>query len=300
MLLLCAFRLLLLSATASATCYFRNGTAVADTSYQPCQSSGHSMCCATNRVTYLNDCLSDGLCLEVSTGRFFRESCSDATWASPNCLANICADASNGGYTDSDAPLTYCATDNTYCCGYSENSSTCCSSSSRFSVAAIAGSSSVSSTSSRTSLTSTATTSTTTGTLTSSSSTTSSTHTSSTGSASSKSNNSSDGTKVGIGIGVGLGLAGAIAITAIFFFVRRLRKRRAIIGPTTAANDLQQGQTLNGQMFKAELHATAADTNAARYHRLPGNGLADHSQVYEMPVREPLTPELPFQPSRIP
>lgn len=86
-------------ARGTGTCYYPNGTAVTDGSFQPCRNTQYSMCCATaQRPAYTTDtCLDNGLCLnpcDISTnecgsasgGTYWRESCSDPTWASPFCF----------------------------------------------------------------------------------------------------------------------------------------------------------------------------------------------------------------------
>lgn len=86
-------------AGGTGTCYYPNGTAVVDGSFQPCRNTQYSMCCATaQRPAYTTDtCLDNGLCLNpcdiatnecgsASGGTYWRESCSDPTWASPFCF----------------------------------------------------------------------------------------------------------------------------------------------------------------------------------------------------------------------
>ena len=79
---------------ASANCYLPNGTDrnvianATEDNYQPCSNDGFSMCC---RLWPLGDqtvdvCRSNGLCYNPGVGIIWRESCTDQTWKSPNCL----------------------------------------------------------------------------------------------------------------------------------------------------------------------------------------------------------------------
>ncbi|KAH6680644.1 hypothetical protein B0J14DRAFT_579054 [Halenospora varia] len=111
-------------ATASAaTCYHPDGS-VAPPAYQPCHSTGVSMCCATNRTQYVNSCRDDGLCLQQDSGVIWRESCTDRTWKSLECL-HLCSSGSKptiDSHID-DVAITACP-DGSYCCGYSNTA--CC------------------------------------------------------------------------------------------------------------------------------------------------------------------------------
>ena len=77
------------SSTTSAPtsgCYRPGGSSVG-TDYQPCNSGGASMCCATNRVGVdKNTCRPDNLCYDLTTQLIWRESCTDVTWKDPACL----------------------------------------------------------------------------------------------------------------------------------------------------------------------------------------------------------------------
>lgn len=66
-----------------ATCYFPNGEIRIDETYQPCNpNQEYSMCCRTD----YNECRSDGLCLDLTSSRIWRESCTDPTWNSSSCV----------------------------------------------------------------------------------------------------------------------------------------------------------------------------------------------------------------------
>ena len=75
---------------ASAACFYPNGTQ-AGKEQQPCNDSGHSMCCLLNPDSSQNAdvCTSDGLCIPSYNGYLFRDTCTDKTWKDPGCL-NIC------------------------------------------------------------------------------------------------------------------------------------------------------------------------------------------------------------------
>ncbi|KAF3044597.1 hypothetical protein E8E12_001193 [Didymella heteroderae] len=149
--------LIVLSTTpafVASSCYSRNGTLITDIAYQPCSSSGESACCGTNHdgaghSNVANDvCESNGLCqnYEAFDGTnegvklWWRQGCTDPTWSSPNCLANVCATAE---YEDDNAPVYSCGNGN-WACG----SKSYCSTSSRlFTLAATVGKEVVTSTS---------------------------------------------------------------------------------------------------------------------------------------------------------
>lgn len=81
----CSLILLLLTPHASADCFYPNGTSRngnitgAAAPYKPC-FSGVSMCCST----VFDTCERDGLCSDGTN--LWRESCTDPTWQSPNCV----------------------------------------------------------------------------------------------------------------------------------------------------------------------------------------------------------------------
>ncbi len=73
----------------SANCYNRNGTDRNGPTgvgvYKPCNlNTEHSMCCAIT-----DHCRPDGLCTDSAGATLWRESCTDQSWKSPNCV-NLC------------------------------------------------------------------------------------------------------------------------------------------------------------------------------------------------------------------
>lgn len=89
---------LLLSAIVRATCYNPDGSEVTNPAFQPCNQvvGKFSMCCGTNwtgGVVMPDTCQENGLCLNSfdNAPLYWRGSCTDPTWKSPNCLANLCA-----------------------------------------------------------------------------------------------------------------------------------------------------------------------------------------------------------------
>ncbi|KAF4823225.1 hypothetical protein CGCSCA5_v001816 [Colletotrichum siamense] len=113
------------------TCFVPNGTNRNDINdshfdtYEPCVSSGHSMCC---NVKGGDSCKANGLCWNNVYSKFWRESCTDPTWESPKCLQLCISDdyQSDGvGATGTDMTVTECA-DKSYCCGDDQNAKDCC------------------------------------------------------------------------------------------------------------------------------------------------------------------------------
>lgn len=87
---------------AASTCFYPDGS-LASNAYQPCNQVAHSvsMCCGTNRPDKTADeCLSNGLCFNPcgvdgfcggqDKGQYWRESCTDQSWNSPQCLKSLC------------------------------------------------------------------------------------------------------------------------------------------------------------------------------------------------------------------
>ncbi|TAQ91382.1 hypothetical protein B7494_g318 [Chlorociboria aeruginascens] len=116
------------------TCYAPNGTAVNNDDFQPCIDivTIDSMCCATNRATNQDTCQTNGLCLNLESGNYLRDFCTDPTWSSPNCLPQTTCN-----YPDLEADtgwitMTQCP-DGTWCCGV--DNSTCCESKAGFELA---------------------------------------------------------------------------------------------------------------------------------------------------------------------
>jgi hypothetical protein len=104
---------LILAASAAqqlASCFNPDGSVVPlSRGYQPCISTQNvdSMCCLLN-ITLLDsgndeiqlemsECLTNGMCVKVPAAPgdvgYYRRSCTDKTWKSPNCL-KACTDIS--------------------------------------------------------------------------------------------------------------------------------------------------------------------------------------------------------------
>jgi hypothetical protein len=86
-----------------ATCYNPNGSAITNPAFQPCNQvvGTISMCCGTNWTNGIvepDTCEPNGLCLNSYEGAplYWRGSCTDPTWKSPNCLSNLCTEYSVG------------------------------------------------------------------------------------------------------------------------------------------------------------------------------------------------------------
>ena len=79
--------LLLARSILAANCYHPDGQMFTYEGYAPCKPTipgGASMCCATNRVNFPDECSPDGLCR--NGGDIYRDDCTDPTWKSPGCL----------------------------------------------------------------------------------------------------------------------------------------------------------------------------------------------------------------------
>jgi hypothetical protein len=92
------FACVLLPAIVQATCYNPDGSEITNPAFQPCNQvvGKFSMCCGTNwtgGVVMPDTCQENGLCLNSfeNAPLYWRGSCNDPTWKSPNCLANLCA-----------------------------------------------------------------------------------------------------------------------------------------------------------------------------------------------------------------
>lgn len=92
------FTCFLLPAVVRATCYNPDGSEITNPAFQPCNQvvGKFSMCCGTNwtgGVVMPDTCQENGLCLNSFENEplYWRGSCTDPTWKSPNCLANLCA-----------------------------------------------------------------------------------------------------------------------------------------------------------------------------------------------------------------
>jgi hypothetical protein len=269
--------LLFLLPLVAATCYYPNGTAVDDPSFQPCAatSGAVSMCCATNRASQADECLANGLCHNpcVSAdlcggstgGKYWRESCTDSSWESEFCLNQLCTDPSEGGGKANDnVVVSQCSTDGSWCCGHM-TSEICCRINNRVSLAATVGipSSSMSS----------ATSNPTSGQARGTSTTSISTNSAISGSSSPTPTviPSSNGQKTGIGVGVGVGVTIVAAIIAFFLWWRRRRRGEP---PCTdqVSHEEYHGHVNQNGFVKAELD-TVHEINQ---HRLVRAELAGH------------------------
>lgn len=235
------------STPATATCYFPNRTAQLSPEYQPCGSGSpadaFTMCCANNRTNgNPNDtCEKNGMChyVDLANGanQTWRESCTDPTWKSPNCVkfcldgvgkvhpVPLCEPGSKikktqlilffrGGdelgrpRSETDAQVTDCG-DGTFCCGADQQG--CCGRHQGvFLVNGTAASSLPSSTST-------------------SASSTSPTTTTPIPAVDVKNAQSSTQPSAKVGIGVGVGVGGAVALAGLvvgIYFRRKKRKGR--------------------------------------------------------------------------
>lgn len=74
-------------ALLAVNCYRPDSSLITDPAYTPWNRAAAdtgSMCCALNRSSYPDQCLSNGLC--GGGGNVFRDSYTDPTWKSPLCL----------------------------------------------------------------------------------------------------------------------------------------------------------------------------------------------------------------------
>lgn len=76
-----------------AACFLPNGTdrnslrGASPGDYLPCDATAEvSMCCALGRAKDPDSCLPGGLCKSEDDEVFWRESCTDKTWKSPECI----------------------------------------------------------------------------------------------------------------------------------------------------------------------------------------------------------------------
>lgn len=88
--------LLLFPVLIDATCYNVDGTTTGlDNSFKPCNSSAEvSTCCATNKGSNADVCLTSGLCYtqgEGYSGMIYMNGCTDKTGKSDSC-AHFCPD----------------------------------------------------------------------------------------------------------------------------------------------------------------------------------------------------------------
>jgi len=74
---------------SQAQCYYPNGTLNPSSEYSLCNTGTTQMCCAQNRQNP-DSCSKSGICFggtnDDGSRALWRESCTDPTWKSPNCL----------------------------------------------------------------------------------------------------------------------------------------------------------------------------------------------------------------------
>lgn len=87
--------LLLLPTALCATCYTVDGEAYADSSFVACDSSGeYSACCASNKGSRSDICMSSGLCYAQDgkyRGFIYMNGCTDSSGVSDDC-PHFCPD----------------------------------------------------------------------------------------------------------------------------------------------------------------------------------------------------------------
>ncbi|OBT93560.2 hypothetical protein VE01_08363 [Pseudogymnoascus verrucosus] len=141
------FACVLLPAIVQATCYNPDGSKITNPAFQPCNQvvGKFSMCCGTNwtgGVVMPDTCQENGLCLNSfeNAPLYWRGSCTDPTWKSPNCLSNLCTTDGDAGVDGSAAAqnvaLTECS-DGSWCCGGGNDS--CCKDGTGTRIAAVVG-----------------------------------------------------------------------------------------------------------------------------------------------------------------
>jgi hypothetical protein len=98
-----------ITSAAAAYCYSRNGTALLNAAFQPCNNATpESACCMTNHsgagdAGIADDkCLDNGLCQNFAAydssknnegeAVWSRQGCTDPLWQSPYCLGDVCND----------------------------------------------------------------------------------------------------------------------------------------------------------------------------------------------------------------
>ncbi|KFY22477.1 hypothetical protein V493_06557 [Pseudogymnoascus sp. VKM F-4281 (FW-2241)] len=141
------FTSFLLPEIVRAACYNPDGSEVTHPAFQPCNQvvGQFGMCCGTNwtgGVVMPDKCQENGLCLNSfeNAPLYWRGSCTDPTWKSPNCLANLCASDGDAGVDGSAAEqnvaVTECS-DGSWCCGGSNKD--CCDDGTGVKIAATLG-----------------------------------------------------------------------------------------------------------------------------------------------------------------
>ena len=87
MFLFCLVSSLFACSILAANCYHPNGQIFTYAGYVPCKPrvpGAASMCCATDRANFPDECSPDGLCRNGDD--IYRDDCTDPTWKSPGCL----------------------------------------------------------------------------------------------------------------------------------------------------------------------------------------------------------------------
>ncbi|KAF7511490.1 hypothetical protein GJ744_004078 [Endocarpon pusillum] len=111
-----------------AGCFLPDGTnrnslrGTAEGDYLPCDATAKvSMCCALGRAKDPDSCLPGGLCKSIDDEIFWRESCTDKTWKSPECIKLFVG----GGNSSRDVQVSPC--DNgSWCFGAGYDGRECC------------------------------------------------------------------------------------------------------------------------------------------------------------------------------
>jgi hypothetical protein len=206
---------------SSAACYTPEGldrNVMIDVSegyyYAPCDNVVPvSMCCAIGPGRVAADsadtCIPGGLCYNQGANLYWRESCTDPTWASPACIKLFV-----NGTGVSDVAITPCD-DGSWCDGVGEGSVDCCKAGDGLFV--VNGTETTQNPNSTT-ISSSSMLPTTTTTSPSSSSSTSAIP------ATSEPGGLSSGAKIGLGVGVGVGAV--LAIIGVYLLVRHSRRSR--------------------------------------------------------------------------
>jgi hypothetical protein len=285
--------------TATATCYFRNGTEQTTPGYAPCSNNStnplSNVCCAS-----WDTCLPNGLCQNTNNKNIYRESCAKSNWDEGGCQ-DLCSNEVGiwqgskygvGSKTDeeqreaqrnTDILVTPCGGDadsTTWCCG---ETNACCTEGSGFAQYTIAArfgdpvptdlsSSSISSSSTLSSVFSASSTSA--SVLSSASTSTARPATSSTAAATVR-NGLSTGAKAGIGIGAALGAIALIGLGVFMYKAMQWRKKARGAAPP---------YTYSEEYAPKDVYAYVHDRNS-KVAQLAGI----ESAVHEMPASKTIS-----------
>ncbi|KAH7394501.1 hypothetical protein BKA66DRAFT_438842 [Pyrenochaeta sp. MPI-SDFR-AT-0127] len=105
-------------ASQNAQCYYPNGNRAPSTE-KPCSSAEGSACCPDNW-----QCLDNGLCYYPTNNLYGRYSCTDQSWNSPGCPANMCT---YGGQAGGGESIKQCSNhNNDWCCNADDTNVKCC------------------------------------------------------------------------------------------------------------------------------------------------------------------------------